>query len=343
MDDEKKDLEKPEEKETKPKAKKDDEDVKEKDEAVKPEKKTEEKEESKKAEEKTETKEKASKVEEKKEPKKEKEVSKTKTKKEESESKFEVVKPKEMEIKFRKSEPKKENETEEKSNKTAKKAVKKNHMGWKIFGIIILLVILVAVYYSLRNSIIYAKILANASNYTNSQNYKLESKITGNNTNTTRTIYYLKGKYKIVISPKANDTLTVLTMQNKMALFYNVNGEKKVQFTDHNMLIGALGIEFCTLKPSYWYDVLLTKIENDDENNYVITSLKPDYTATINNEDEKIKTKCYVDKDTGLITKTEEIKPDGSIYKTTTYAYDFNNVTQSDLSMPDIASYTIAD
>lgn len=328
MDDEKKNLEKSEETETKPKAKK-----------------TEEvKEESKKKEAKLETKEEKPKTTEK------KETEKPKTEKAENKSTFKVVKPSESETKVEeKKEPKKETKKEKKpSKKEVKKEGKKKHVGWTIFWLILLILILVVVYHSLRINIIFAKISNNAANYSDLDNFEYDKKVITDSVKEETKKYYLSGLYKIEYSLGADKSITLIAMQNKVAQFVNNNGTKSVTFVAKNdeNSVSSSELENCTVKLSKWYDMICANIEEDDENNYVITSPTLSYAMTLNDKDADLtnaKSKYYVNKDTGLISKIEEVKSDGTVVATITYTYDFNSVTQSDLSMQDISTYTIAD
>ena len=248
----------------------------------------------------------------------------------ESKSTFKVVKPSE-------SNTKDENVPKEKQKskgKSKEKKTKKKGNGGKVFLVILLIIILAIVIHYVKNQIIFGKMNNSAVKYTSLENYEVKREITGTDMKNTTDAKYLNGLYKVTFTQSDNSILTIVTMQNKIAMFTEKNGVKTVKFLnkDKVSLDGIIGLENRTLTSNVWYDNLCSKIctRNEDGKNYFLPTVGAH-------------TEAYINRETGLIEKIIEKGKDGNVLNTTTYQYEFNNVKTTDLGISDITSYKLAE
>lgn len=265
----------------------------------------------------------------------------------ESKSNFKVVKPgveNSKDVNSSKDDKKSESKENKKSEGKSKgKKSKKKGNGGKVFLVILLILILAIIIHYVKNQMIFAKIYNTAKDYTSIENYEVKREITGTDINNTTDAKYLNGLYKVTFTQSDNSKLTMVTMQNKVAIFTEKNGVKTVRFSDKDNvnLNGIIGLENHTFTSNEWYNnccsMIHTKTE-DGKEYYVISGFNSNIMPTVGSHAE-----VYINKENGLIEKIVETGKDGNELQTTTYKYEFNNVKTTDLGIPDIASYKLAE
>lgn len=271
--------------------------------------------------------------------KKEKDMSTNAEKTNESKSTFKVVKPSENDAKNEKET--KENKKSDGKSKETK--TKKKGNGGKVFLVILLIIILAMVIHYVKNQLIFAKIYNTAKNYTSIENYEVKREITGTDMTNTTDAKYLNGFYKVTFTQSDNTKLTIVTMQNKVAMLTEKNGVKTIKFLnkDKVTLNGIIGLENHTFTSNEWYNnccsMIHTKTE-DGKEYYVVSGFNSNLLPMTGDHAE-----AYINKETGLIEKIVETGKDGKVVCTTTYQYEFNNVKTTDLGIPDISSYKLAE
>ena len=132
-------------------------------------------------------------------------------------------------------------------------------------------------------------------------------------------------------------------MQNKVAIFTEKDGVKTVRFSDKDNvnLNGIIVLENRTFTSNEWYNNFCSKIctkNEDGKEYYVISGFNSNMMPMVGNHAE-----VYINKENGLIEKIVETGKDGNEVQTTTYKYEFNNVKTTDLGIPDITSYKLAE
>lgn len=265
----------------------------------------------------------------------------------ESKSNFKVVKPGEensKDVNASKDDKKSENKENKKSEgKSKEKKSKKKGNGGKVFLVILLILILAIIIHYVKNQMIFAKIYNTAKDYVSIENYEVKREITGTDINNTTDAKYLNGLYKVTFTQSDNSKLTIVTMQNKEAMLTEKDGVKTIKFLDKDKvsLNGIIGLENHTFTSNEWYNNFCSKIctkTEDGKEYYVISGFNSNIMPTVGSHAE-----VYINKETGLIEKIVETGKDGNEVQTTTYKYEFNNVKTTDLGIPDIASYKLAE
>lgn len=265
----------------------------------------------------------------------------------ESKSNFKVVKPGEensKDVNSSKDDKKSENKENKKSEgKSKEKKSKKKGNGGKVFLVILLILILAIIIHYVKNQMIFAKIYNTAKDYVSIENYEVKREITGTDINNTTDAKYLNGLYKVTLTQSNNAKVTMVTMQNKVAIFTEKDGVKTVRFSDKDNvnLNGIIGLENHTFTSNEWYNNFCSKIctkNEDGKEYYVISGFNSNIMPMVGNHAE-----AYINKETGLIEKIVETGKDGNEVQTTTYKYEFNNVKTTDLGIPDITSYKLAE
>ena len=265
----------------------------------------------------------------------------------ESKSNFKVVKPGEensKDVNSSKDDKKSENKEDKKSEgKSKEKKSKKKGNGGKVFLVILLILILAIIIHYVKNQMIFAKIYNTAKDYVSIENYEVKREITGTDINNTTDAKYLNGLYKVTFTQSDNSKLTIVTMQNKEAMLTEKDGVKTIKFLDKDKvsLNGIIGLENHTFTSNEWYNNFCSKIctkTEDGKEYYVVSGFNSNIMPTVGSHAE-----VYINKETGLIEKIVETGKDGNEVQTTTYKYEFNNVKTTDLGIPDIASYELAE
>jgi len=265
----------------------------------------------------------------------------------ESKSNFKVVKPGEensKDVSPSKDDKKSESKENKKSEgKSKEKKSKKKGNGGKVFLVILLILILAIIIHYVKNQMIFAKIYNTAKDYVSIENYEVKREITGTDINNTTDAKYLNGLYKVTFTQSDNSKLTIVTMQNKEAMLTEKDGVKTIKFLDKDKvsLNGIIGLENRTFTSNEWYNnccsMIHTKTE-DGKEYYVISGFNSNIMPTVGSHAE-----VYINKENGLIEKIVETGKDGNEVQTTTYKYEFNNVKTTDLGIPDITSYKLAE
>lgn len=265
----------------------------------------------------------------------------------ESKSNFKVVKPGEensKDVNSSKDDKKSESKENKKSEgKSKEKKSKKKGNGGKVFLVILLILILAIIIHYVKNQMIFAKIYNTAKDYVSIENYEVKREITGTDINNTTDAKYLNGLYKVTLTQSNNAKVTMVTMQNKVAIFTEKDGVKTVRFSDKDNvnLNGIIVLENRTFTSNEWYNnccsMIHTKTE-DGKEYYVVSGFNSNLLPMTGDHVE-----AYINKETGLIEKIVETGKDGNEVQTTTYKYEFNNVKTTDLGIPDIASYKLAE
>ena len=262
----------------------------------------------------------------------------------ESKSNFKVVKSGEENSKdVNSSKDDKKSENKKSEGKSKEKKSKKKGNGGKVFLVILLILILAIIIHYVKNQMIFAKIYNTAKDYVSIENYEVKREITGTDINNTTDAKYLNGLYKVTFTQSDNSKLTMVTMQNKVAIFTEKDGVKTIKFLDKDKvnLNGIIGLENHTFTSNEWYNNFCSKIctkNEDGKEYYVISGFNSNIMPMVGNHAE-----AYINKETGLIEKIVETGKDGNEVQTTTYKYEFNNVKTTDLGIPDIASYKLAE
>lgn len=265
----------------------------------------------------------------------------------ESKSNFKVVKPgkeNSKDVNSSKDDKKSGSKENKKSEgKSKEKKSKKKGNGGKVFLVILLILILAIIIHYVKNQMIFAKIYNTAKDYTSIENYEVKREITGTDINNTTDAKYLNGLYKVTFTQSDNSKLTIVTMQNKVAIFIEKNGVKTIKFLDKDKvnLNGIIGLENHTFTSNEWYNNFCSKIctkNEDGKEYYVISGFNSNIMPTVGSHAE-----VYINKENGLIEKIVETGKDGNEVQTTTYKYEFNNVKTTDLGIPDITSYKLAE
>ena len=265
----------------------------------------------------------------------------------ESKSNFKVVKPGEensKDVNSSKDDKKSEGKENKKSEgKSKEKKSKKKGNGGKVFLVILLILILAIIIHYVKNQMIFAKIYNTAKDYVSIENYEVKREITGTDINNTTDAKYLNGLYKVTLTQSNNAKVTMVTMQNKVAIFTEKDGVKTIKFLDKDKvnLNGIIGLENHTFTSNEWYNNFCSKIctkNEDGKEYYVISGFNSNIMPMVGNHAE-----AYINKETGLIEKIVETGKDGNEVQTTTYKYEFNNVKTTDLGIPDITSYKLAE
>lgn len=262
-------------------------------------------------------------------------------------SNFKFVKPGEensKDVNSSKDDKKSENKENKKSEgKSKEKKSKKKGNGGKVFLVILLILILAIIIHYVKNQMIFAKIYNTAKDYVSIENYEVKREITGTDINNTTDAKYLNGLYKVTFTQSDNSKLTIVTMQNKEAMLTEKDGVKTIKFLDKDKvsLNGIIGLENRTFTSNEWYNNFCSKIctkTEDGKEYYVVSGFNSNIMPTVGSHAE-----VYINKETGLIEKIVETGKDGNEVQTTTYKYEFNNVETTDLGIPDIASYELAE
>ena len=262
----------------------------------------------------------------------------------ESKSNFKVVKPGEENSKdVNSSKDDKKSENKKSEGKSKEKKSKKKGNGGKVFLVILLILILAIIIHYVKNQMIFAKIYNTAKDYVSIENYEVKREITGTDINNTTDAKYLNGLYKVTFTQSDNSKLTIVTMQNKEAMLTEKDGVKTIKFLDKDKvsLNGIIGLENHTFTSNEWYNNFCSKIctkNEDGKEYYVISGFNSNIMPMVGNHAE-----AYINKETGLIEKIVETGKDGNEVQTTTYKYEFNNVKTTDLGIPDITSYKLAE
>ena len=254
----------------------------------------------------------------------------------------------------------KENESEKNNSKNIdylKKIKRKGKIKTFIIVFILLFIILAACIHTVKNIIIFKKIEENQAKYSNLTNYHIVAS-------------YYSGKQYVVNETYRKDDiyLSTLTRYNndsgliKMT-FYNSNGgcrlyvdvrnnketSKKVYFTDYNSGIltmdtyGGEGHIYSNLI----IDSFLTRISRSECNGKDCYVLEGKYLPWMLHDERNTASYSYVEKETGLFIRgSNGITGDslgGEFDAIQDWFYEFDKVTDEDVTPPNIADYEITE
>lgn len=213
----------------------------------------------------------------------------------------------------------------------------------KILWIILFLIILLIILFlglTIRKMIIISQIENKISNYINKTNYHISSYSHYGNTQTTID-YYMKGnKAKLTLISKVNEEerkLINFFEGDKTNTYIESNGEK-IAILDSNGLPSKMTIINPTAYNNnvwdlftYCFSISVQSTKLNEKDCYLVKMGKD--------------SEMYLEKETGLMIKnkngtyTDENGNQSSIL--TEFKYEFNNVTDADLTKPNLADYKI--
>lgn len=207
----------------------------------------------------------------------------------------------------------------------------------KTLGCILLVIIVIILIHTVRNYIIITKLQTNISNYANSTNF-YKATITTIEDGTKVTVKYYKkdNKQAVFINRDLNENKTQVAMYDngdRVDIFIDSKESKVAKLNSGKIM--SDGIYNQLENENKWQTFLgsiLANVRKTNYNNkecYIIKNFLS--TTSLEYEGAKI----YVEKDTGLLIRTDE----GDAVAE--YEYDFDNVDDSIFAEPDISQYTL--
>ena len=207
----------------------------------------------------------------------------------------------------------------------------------KTLGCILLVIIVIILIHTVRNYIIITKLQTNISNYANSTNF-YKATITTIEDGTKVTVKYYKkdNKQAVFINRDLNENKKQVAMYDngdRVDIFIDSQESKVAKLNSGKIM--SEGIYNQLENENKWQTFLgsiLANVRKTNYNNkecYIIKNFLS--TTSLEYEGAKI----YVEKDTGLLIRTDE----GDAVAE--YEYDFDNVDDSIFAEPDISQYTL--
>ena len=207
----------------------------------------------------------------------------------------------------------------------------------KTLGCILLVIIVIILIHTVRNYIIITKLQTNISNYANSTNF-YKATITTIEEGTKVTVKYYKkdNKQAVFINRDLNENKNQVAMYDngdRVDIFIDSQESKVAKLNSGKIM--SEGIYNQLENETKWQTFLgsiLANVRKTNYNNkecYIIKNFLS--TTSLEYEGAKI----YVEKDTGLLIRTDE----GDAVAE--YEYDFDNVDDSIFAEPDISQYTL--
>ena len=207
----------------------------------------------------------------------------------------------------------------------------------KTLGCILLVIIVIILIHTVRNYIIITKLQTNISNYANSTNF-YKATITTIEDGTKVTVKYYKkdNKQAVFINRDLNENKKQVAMYDngdRVDIFIDSKESKVAKLNSGKIM--SEGIYNQLENENKWQTFLgsiLANVRKTNYNNkecYIIKNFLS--TTSLEYEGAKI----YVEKDTGLLIRTDE----GDAVAE--YEYDFDNVDDSIFAEPDISQYTL--
>lgn len=221
-----------------------------------------------------------------------------------------------------------------------KEAKKENKKGKKILRIVLLIIailIVIVLVHTIRNYVIITNLQNKISQYSDSTNYHMKSVANEVNGTIVTMEYYRKDNREVVfLERNINGEKSNIAMYNngERTDIFTVTADSKIAQLDSGTIL-SVNIYNQLETENNWQtfiESLLVKIRktscNDRECYEINGSASP---MSLISEGEKI----FVDKDTGLLTKTvmNDIVSERE--------YEFNNVQDSIFVEPDISQYTL--
>ena len=211
---------------------------------------------------------------------------------------------------------------------------------WKIVLGVIVLIFFLFVIFLTRKMIILSSLENKLAGYQEKNNIYVKTEITDSENNTTFEKYYKDGIEKDVLSiPNREEKITQYLYDNERKLFVEKEDKKTVTTTEKPEEIVASVLVSYTSYEDFWQLLFnsitasITTAQLDGKECYVISS---SYNLNFIYEGDSDTVKVYIDKETGLALKCEEVNNN----RITKYQYSFDTVQDEDLKEPDMEQYT---
>ncbi len=211
---------------------------------------------------------------------------------------------------------------------------------WKIVLGVIVLIFFLFVIFLTRKMIILSSLENKLAGYQEKNNIYVKTEITDSENNTTFEKYYKDGIEKNVLSiPNREEKITQYLYDNERKLFVEKGDKKTVTTTEKPEEIVASVLVSYTSYENFWQLLFnsitssITTAQLDGKECYVISS---SYNLNFIYEGDSDTVKVYIDKETGLALKCEEVNNN----RITKYQYSFDTVQDEDLKEPDMEQYT---
>lgn len=211
---------------------------------------------------------------------------------------------------------------------------------WKIVLGVIVLIFFLFVIFLTRKMIILSSLENKLAGYQEKNNIYVKTEITDSENNTTFEKYYKDGIEKDVLSiPNREEKITQYLYDNERKLFVEKEDKKTVTTTEKPEEIVASVLVSYTSYENFWQLLFnsitssITTAQLDGKECYVISS---SYNLNFIYEGDSDTVKVYIDKETGLALKCEEVNNN----RITKYQYSFDTVQDEDLKEPDMEQYT---
>ncbi len=211
---------------------------------------------------------------------------------------------------------------------------------WKIVLGVIVLIFFLFVIFLTRKMIILSSLENKLAGYQEKNNIYVKTEITDSENNTTFEKYYKDGIEKDVLSiPNREEKITQYLYDNERKLFVEKGDKKTVTTTEKPEEIVASVLVSYTSYENFWQLLFnsitssITTAQLDGKECYVISS---SYNLNFIYEGDSDTVKVYIDKETGLALKCEEVNNN----RITKYQYSFDTVQDEDLKEPDMEQYT---
>ncbi len=211
---------------------------------------------------------------------------------------------------------------------------------WKIVLGVIVLIFFLFVIFLTRKMIILSSLENKLAGYQEKNNIYVKTEITDSENNTTFEKYYKDGIEKDVLSiPNREEKITQYLYDNERKLYVEKGDKKTVTTTEKPEEIVASVLVSYTSYENFWQLLFnsitssITTAQLDGKECYVISS---SYNLNFIYEGDSDTVKVYIDKETGLALKCEEVNNN----RITKYQYSFDTVQDEDLKEPDMEQYT---
>lgn len=211
---------------------------------------------------------------------------------------------------------------------------------WKIVLGVIVLIFFLFVIFLTRKMIILSSLENKLAGYQEKNNIYVKTEITDSENNTTFEKYYKDGIEKDVLSiPNREEKITQYLYDNERKLYVEKGDKKTVTTTEKPEEIVASVLVSYTSYENFGQLLFnsitssITTAQLDGKECYVISS---SYNLNFIYEGDSDTVKVYIDKETGLALKCEEVNNN----RITKYQYSFDTVQDEDLKEPDMEQYT---
>lgn len=246
---------------------------------------------------------------------------------------------------------------ENKNHKKVKSEKTKNKKVLKIVLIVLGILLFIFAIHTIRNYTILTKISKNQLR--ESENMYLRQEQTNNG----KTLIIIQNwqldenNYKLIFDNRETGIVATSIQRGNKYISYEDDGNEKTMYME---TIDTLDVnteddinEANSYNESFWdmlFDSMRAKIyltDVDGKKCYVISDTFALNSSMSSFDDEenqvKTKTKVYIDKETGLLVKMEEVTADKEhrVVNMVKYEYNFNTVTEADLFELDASEYKL--